>query len=87
VVSHNAMRSLAILGFFVFLVAAALYNAKDKEIVLYQYPLVVTEVKVIPAGKISTLQFDPMYEYKVGTQIAYRTNKRMKVGDTIYINK
>ena len=43
---------------------------------------IVDSTWIIPSGKHSTLQFDPLYGYRAGNKISYRKEKT-SVGDTI----
>ena len=83
-------RTQSLLGILasVVLLTVLIYSVTDKDTInLNTMPAVIVDVERIPPGKLNTLQFDPVYIYRldINPSVQHRTQKRVKVGDTMYL--
>lgn len=83
-------RTQSLLGILasVLILTVLIYSATEKDnISINTMPAVIVDVERIPPGKLNTLQFDPVYLYRldINPSIQHRTQKRVKVGDTMYL--
>ncbi len=83
-------RTQSLLGILasVLILTVLIYSATEKDnISINTMPAVIVDVERIPPGKLNTLQFDPVYLYRldINPSIQHKTQKRVKVGDTMYL--